>query len=57
MKIARFSHTRPNEQSPVIDYGIVDDDALVVLAGEQRVAGEDVMIVAYMLLYIVGGFL
>jgi 2-keto-4-pentenoate hydratase/2-oxohepta-3-ene-1,7-dioic acid hydratase in catechol pathway len=41
VKIARFSHTRPNEQSPVIDYGIVDDDALVVLAGDPLFSGFD----------------
>lgn len=41
MKIARFSHTRPSEQSPVIDYGIVDGDALVVLAGDPMFSGFD----------------
>ena len=39
MKIARFSHTRDGEKSPVIEYGIIDDDAIVVLAGDPLFVG------------------
>lgn len=41
MKIARFSHTRDGQPTPAIDYGIVDEDALVVLAGDPMFTGFD----------------
>jgi len=41
VKIARFSHTRTDQTTASIDYGIVDEDAIVVLAGDPMFAGFD----------------
>ncbi|WP_313544558.1 fumarylacetoacetate hydrolase family protein [Leifsonia aquatica] len=41
MKIARFSTAAPDGRGVAIDYGIVDEDALVVLAGDPLFTGFD----------------